>query len=467
MTSPNRIIGEGTYGCVYYPALSCAEGCDRIICTSDSVTKVLSNEEAIIEEENNKIMDRIDPENLFHYGNNQRHICNIDISEFDKISGCNPLKPNIINYRDYLGIRVNLDTLRSELEKTERDMSEINKLTNKLGYKNIPLDELHNIIDEDQEYTDKKIELNKPTLIYYPYGGQSLTNFLRELMEFAAYIESGISEHKVPKIYQKVSERLKKFNERTPDIIDKYNYLNNFLTAEIINILMGLSVIVYGANQIYLHDYCHGDIKSGNILINQEGHITLIDHGLLKKITDVIDKRGEHIYDSPYFWGYLSYLASNKFYEHGVELFINRCANEYYCMTTINNSDKRKFKDTVTPIYKDVLALFTTREEQIRYFMTYCDYNETVALLFYIYNTITLKIPIKTYLQNFLRDKMNYNPAKNPDLSDLVVLYLNFVLSLIKCYNKQGFNIQISEQFQIICDKVGVSTNEATITGLC
>jgi len=84
----SSIIGEGSYGCVYRPALRCADVSD--IDYTGTVTKILSREDAEDELREFKTIDDLDPEKKFHVG--KPLICRPRDMDQDIFKTCNPLK---------------------------------------------------------------------------------------------------------------------------------------------------------------------------------------------------------------------------------------------------------------------------------------------------------------------------------------------------------------------------------------
>jgi len=61
-----QMIGQGTYGCVFYPAISCTEGCTPPRC-ANAVAKLMSREDAEEEAREMTVIDRIDRDGQFHW----------------------------------------------------------------------------------------------------------------------------------------------------------------------------------------------------------------------------------------------------------------------------------------------------------------------------------------------------------------------------------------------------------------
>jgi len=133
----SQIIAQGSFGCVHYPALSC-EG-DTPDIREENKTKVSKllpdDEDAIIEIEQTKIIDTVDPQFNYHLGPS-RLCTSIEYTIPNKIAvhKCEP--KNMNQYlSDYVLITtedggVNLTTFGNEASKWKKNKTNIDKIKN-------------------------------------------------------------------------------------------------------------------------------------------------------------------------------------------------------------------------------------------------------------------------------------------------------------------------------------------------
>lgn len=499
MTEQSIEIGRGSYGCIYHPALKCNTECDRIICKSDSITKVLTNQEAVIEESKNTIMDGIDPENLFHYGSDQRYVCQIN-HDHPKISSCDPINLLIETIKEKNRDIRRLNLISTLLDQEIIDKIEINyqlyvlqKKYEKLEtFKKLKLDEKKSLIHTVIQEIHEMIKQEQPTLIYYPYGGITVMTYIsliRKAINVIFRMNKKSNEeilnrlndsafNPIRYIINRLTEKPETSDDRKIDIdeikVDEtydgrkifQETLNKFLFRQYVTLLMNFTTVIYGITEIFKKGFCHHDIKNTNILIDKKDEIILIDHGFLVKMDDILEQGGDDFYQSPYNWGFLSYLGIKTFNPLKVKTFINSFINDDKLYETIHNNNADIFKEEARLLYKEILVKYPERKDQIRYFLIYTDYWEIIKTLYQIYTFIPREpeifLNLKTTLSDFLSDKMFYNPEKNPDLNTLLNMYVRYIISLTKYYRAPtiGFekqvNIPFTRQFIKICDKVGI-----------
>ena len=75
------------------------------------------------------------------------------------------------------------------------------------------------------------------------------------------------------------------------DYIEKYGGMHSYAEGE--EVIRGVCAsIVLGLT--YLHGearICHRDIKSGNVLLTNDGHVKLADFGVSAELTNTLNKR--------------------------------------------------------------------------------------------------------------------------------------------------------------------------------
>ncbi len=469
-------IGEGTYGCVYYPKLDCKSGCNKAICKSDIISKVLLAFEADKEEHNNRIIDRIDPDNLFHYGSTSRHMCEIDR---DEIPDCDAITNETITslvntYNDWLAIFNNKKFSKNQLYVYLLNVDDIIK-TDKTRSICMDYNLNKNTLNRSlltKIFTELYTEITnymKVMLIYYPYGGLTIKKYLKRLAIIYSYIQKNdIAEFQV---FIKSNKQLASFKilktlklRLKTDKMDKiikadWSELGiKYVTTEYLSLLINYITVIYGALRINQAGYSHNDIKLLNILTH-DGKITLIDYGLLKSYQEVIDKNGWIKYNRPYNWGLLSYIASDNFTYEGIEEFLILYGNTSNYKDTILNTDYQIYLQTARSVYKQILRDIPDRQAQIRYFMNQSDYWAVIKSLFEISNALPSNLA--SMLHEFLRDKMYYEPWRNINLEQLLHEYINLVQSMMKYFiqkNEITLDIytSIAENVIKICDEIGM-----------
>lgn len=83
-----KLIGTGTYGCVYYPPIPCKNSCTSKYCNT-GVSKLIEESEAKKEMEENATVRKIDPSGKYHWAVQQ--ICDLpDDYEIPEVSKCSP-----------------------------------------------------------------------------------------------------------------------------------------------------------------------------------------------------------------------------------------------------------------------------------------------------------------------------------------------------------------------------------------
>jgi len=98
MAESSTVVGEGTYGCVHNPPLNCKGKSNRP--SGNKVTKLMKDDEAVVELKEYDAVKRVDPNNDYYLGTPES--CTVDNNEYNKQSAikCRKLKeadPQIVN----------------------------------------------------------------------------------------------------------------------------------------------------------------------------------------------------------------------------------------------------------------------------------------------------------------------------------------------------------------------------------
>jgi len=101
--------------------------------------------------------------------------------------------------------------------------------------------------------------------------------------------------------------------------------------------------VAEGLTAVHTAGWLHADLKPSNIMINPEGHVTIIDFGFARRITDSISRPREVVgtldYMAPeWFFGNATFDARADLYSLGVIFFEILAGRRPYCIRSLREA---------------------------------------------------------------------------------------------------------------------------------